>query len=194
MRNLTTVAILAAVCLISSNAMATPYRFEPSDSDLGDLDHYKYYTWGINTPWNLEENADGSHERAKSATLSFDNIRNWDNNANDLYVHLLPGAPAGVTSRYDGQGGGDAFAGQGVLLAHYEDLPNTPQDITYTFSASDVSALNAYMQDGNFGLGFDPDCHYYNDGVMLTLEYVPEPATMGLLGLGGLGLLRRKRN
>ncbi len=185
MLNKSLLTIICAVLLCPLIASADTATFQPTPTDLYDLDHYRYYRWGI-------DHGLGDVE-VTGATLFFDNIRNWDNNANDLYVHLLPGAPAGVAVGYDGQGGGDQFAGQGVLLVHYEDLPNVAQDITYTFSASEVAALNSYMQDGNFGLGFDPDCHYWNDGVTLTMEYVPEPATMGLLGLGGLGLLRRKR-
>jgi hypothetical protein len=53
-----------------------------------------------------------------------------------------------------------------------------------------------WLADGNFGFGIDPDCHYYNDGVVAAIETrpVPEPATMLLLasGLMGLAGVRRK--
>ncbi|MFA7485981.1 MAG: PEP-CTERM sorting domain-containing protein, partial [Phycisphaerae bacterium] len=47
----------------------------------------------------------------------------------------------------------------------------------------------------NFGFGIDPDCHYYNDGIkfVITTTVVPEPATIGLLGLGLLLIRRNKR-
>jgi hypothetical protein len=43
----------------------------------------------------------------------------------------------------------------------------------------------------NQGWGFDAGNEYWVDNVML--EVVPEPATMALLGLGGLAVLRRRR-
>ena len=182
------------VLSLAGIAGATAYTFQPNPSDLADLDHYYYYSWGID--WTVP-----TGETIVEASLFFDNIRNWDSGYNDLWVHLLDSVAKGVTTGYDNQGGGDFFDGQGILLGHWEDLPATPQDITYDFKVEDtLGTLKDYIAYGNnFGFGFDPDCHFYNDGIKLTIEtataVVPEPTTLLLVGVGLLGLagLGRKR-
>jgi hypothetical protein len=170
-----------------SVAGATTYTF--SAGNLEDLDHSYAYRWGID--WSVPNN-----ETIVGASLFFNDIRNWDSKSNDLYVDLLPGAKEGVKRFYDNQASGDFFAGQGTSLTHYINLPATAQDITYNFSDNNLSTLIAYAADGNFGLGFDPDCHFYNNGVSFTIETAatPIPAPILLLGTGLIGMagFRRK--
>jgi len=179
------------VFMLGGVTEAATYTFEPTPADLDDLDHSSYYTWGID--WNIP-----AGEIIVSASLSFDDIRNWNKKSNDLWVHLLDSATAGVTSDRDNQGGGDNFSGQGILLHHWQNLPASAQDITYDFDPFEIATLNTYVTDGNFGLGFDPDCHYYNNGITLNIETasVPIPTTILLLssGLLGFGLLSRRKN
>ena len=139
----------AAILMFGVAGMAGAVTFVPADGDLYDLDHYQYLEWGIN--WDIPDG-----EVIVSATLFMDNIRNWDNYPNDLWVHLLDTVAEGVTTYTDYQGGGDDFAGQGILLNHWEDLTTTPVDITYNFDAFEVATLNTYAADGKTGPEGEP--------------------------------------
>ena len=195
MKTIACFSFVLVVSLACSGALGATYPLVPPDRDLDDLDHRKHYTWGVERPWDLVH--DEMFEDAVGAKLSFKWIRNWDNKPNVLYIHLLDDAPKGITIGTDNQGGGDYFAGQGIVLKVYVNLPSYPKNLTYTFSDSEVDALNLYAADGLFALGFDPDCHFYNCGVKLEIETaltaVPEPATLGLLALGAVGVLLRRR-
>ena len=196
----------------SANAGTATLTFQPTPDNLWNLPHDEYFTWGIN--FNLAPN-----EIITSAVLTFTNI--WDSTAenNDhLYVHLLDNPKAGVTTYFDNGGEKDSFAGQGVLIADWSDpTGGCSQNFNLVIDFGKLgllNILNAYaetkpgMGQANFGFGIDPDCHYYNNGITFTIttqtiqcppgppcpKYpcVPEPATVAILGLGGLLLCRRK--
>ncbi len=174
------VAFLSLVAVVGG-ACAGTYTFQPSPTDLYDLDHYYYYTWGIN--WTLP-----AGERIVSAKIEYTQIYNWDRNANILYTHLLNSAPVGVKTTYDNQGGGNAFAGQGVLLGTWSDKDSatTKDNLVYNIPSANLS----WLADGNFGFGIDPDCHFYNCGVKCTVTTttVPEPGSLVAFGTALISL------
>lgn len=193
-RNLSKIAIisLAVAGVAAANANITTTVLKPTPGDVFDLDHYYYYTWGT------EFKVPTGHEIV-GATLKFDDIWNWKKEPNVLYVTLLDNPAKGVKTYYDNQGGGNAFAGKGVHVGSWTDPVggyDRKFDLVYDFKKLGLlDELNAFAKDGRFGFGFDPDCHFYNKGITMTIQTapVPEPTTMALLAAGGVAAFLRRR-
>jgi hypothetical protein len=215
---------LAALVVLSvpSLALADTITLSPTPANLNDLDHHSAYTWRM-------DNINLTGKTITGATLTFKNIRNWDSNTNMLFVHLLDTAKnAGVASfiddptnstpvtditddfanaRYHNQSGWLVANGTADTFLAQHSFPTTGSD--WVINLADVgpnhvnmlNILAAYIANGNnFAFGFDPDCHFFNDGIVFKLTTtnnppasVPEPTTMTLLGTGLASLYYRRR-
>lgn len=221
MKSLRIIFAMIALMALPAAVYAASYTFAPYDSsgdnDIFDLDHNYMYIWGINAPNTLK------YEKIDSVTLKIANINNWDTNWNLLKFYLLDNpnisdndGAVDIISIYDGSGtvtqlpfykNKNKFTDSTKLDYEYSDTNGVDlvDQISYSFNSDEIAKLSYYLTTSNpygknatFGIGLDPDCHFFNDGITLEINTspVPEPGTIlllgaGLIGLAGFGQRRR---
>jgi hypothetical protein len=200
-------AMVAVVAVMSfaTAVRADVIQIQPSDPDLQDLSHANYYVWKV-----IPSLPAGQH--ITGASLFIDNLNESENDPADiLYMQLLSSdnvttVTGGMTSigtnlwRGNDSSTTNALGAYGITLTTYSDYDHhNSVDFTYNFTPAQVETLASYAAAGSFGLGFDADCYYLNDGVKLTLctapNTVPAPGALLLAGLGTavVGWIRRTR-
>lgn len=206
-------ALLAAASLFlglsQSQAALTTLSFSPDPADLGDLDHHLVYSWKI-------DNINLTNLSVTSASITFKNISNWDNNPNMLFCWLMDTAThSGVANIQDVDPNQapvvdivDAFLSPNSLVLNstakiklfQQSFTTSGSDFTYTFNAQQLAALTQYINNGgDVAFGFDPDCHFFNDGIIFKMNVtaVPEAASAipaaALVALATAFEIRRRR-
>jgi hypothetical protein len=113
---------------------------------------------------------------------------------------------------YDGVplvGAGDSIYDQGHSLLRADvpngpgtwtdlDGPKTKTNLVITFSYANLELLQALLAHAtsttNIGLGFGPECHFYDKDIKLQITTIPDAgATLALFGLGLLSLVGVRR-
>ncbi|MBC8141420.1 MAG: hypothetical protein H7Y38_08255 [Armatimonadetes bacterium] len=235
--NLKRIALAALIGAMVSGiayAQTTTTHYTPNPSDMGDFDHHKLCTWKLT-------DIDLSTREIVSASLSFDNIRNWNAEPNVLHMYLFDNAKYnGVKGFFDDNpnnenvtdltddfinpryhNGKDATGANAPWLINPGTASTFLVDKSFGTSATDykydfiangkANVLTQYLLNGNnLAFGFDPDCHYFNDGVKFSIttrpasspggqygNQIPEAGTVSLLAIGagliGSILVRRRK-
>lgn len=210
MSNAKTICLTVAFAMLLSGAAHAAFTYQPTPADMYNLDHARYYTWGIDLGFSSADTP------ITEMTMSFAQITNYIDASNVLYLHLLDNTSqtVGVTASADSrQDQVDAFEGQGVLIDAWRDLQGGEEyteNLTYNFgewtvqnsdgdSVTLLSVLNEYATDGYIAFGLDPDCHYWNEGITLDGRSlaIPAPGALVLASIGlsalGLGWLRKRK-
>lgn len=190
MKKLSIIAILAATCGLASAVTTT---VNSPIQGTGALDGNDAYAWGLAVSL-----APG--QSITSASLSFTDVKLTAANSSGkgvLYSDLINSTLTGVHTYTDNDASGDYFASHtasGSLVALGTEVfgsVGTMLSWNIDFNSTELAALNSFLADGKFDLGFDPDCHYNVGCISFTYTTTPvsTPDTATTAYVLGLALL-----
>jgi hypothetical protein len=210
--------LISALAAIPAYATSFTFQPNPTDlNDLSHDSAYTWGISGANESTLSSQLASGYRIVSVVLTVTNIYNWDAADTDNQLFIHLLDNPLNNVTTIIDdpadngvNQGTvsdyfsgnissnhGIYYSGTNTYLTQYHDAdgPTTKVNLTYDLTGF-ASTFASYIGDGHtggsgyadFGLGFDPDCHYYNDGISLSIttsNSVPDNAvTLLLLGFG----------
>jgi hypothetical protein len=164
---------------VASGDSVVTYNSNPSTNDTSyGQDPFVIGSTGGTTPAEYTTTATGLKVTGGSS-LAFQGITAGSNQTSSLLV--ASGLPVGDPGTYTDPKGG----GPGVT-------------VTITLSAANLALLNTYLVaddtgSADLGLGFGPDCHFFDGGASLSITTGAKPvpdtaATAAMVGAALLGL------
>ena len=199
--------ITLALILTATASMATTYNFNTTAMTSADQTAIQSMDVATNVIWNLYTPVAtlGANTVITDATLTISGLYDWQNVAADkLYINLIDTAAKSntITTSTDTVDTANYFASTALLLATPNGgtyYPGHAGTLSVSLSAPAIAALTADIKNnGYFGFAFDPDCHWYDSGMVFSFNTgaapVPEPSTFLLFGAGLAGIAFMRRN
>ncbi len=202
--------VLPLLAATVATASALSFSFKPNDyqvdpDDLFDLEHQYAYGFGITTlsgtGKTLKDYLLGGYT-ITSARITIDNVWDWQVEQDYLYINLLDGVTSGVSkkeenpndnyfSNYFGQSSrstGVIYSAAQLLTIWSDPVGGYDRyfDFVYNLTSAQLGTLDDWITNGGtFGLGFDPDCHYFNKGIEFCIEIGQTPTPTQTVPDGG---------